>query len=297
MLKGFVCPPHGEEPGRKNKINYCLTKCTKKCAAPPLLAAMLEQEKQNPHAGNVISATMLTGGCKRQTYLRRTVDYYEEPDNKLPLFRGTLIHKLVEAGNTKQVQKAGFLLEHHMEMDIETQSGKWILSATSDIIDTKEKVLYDVKTLQEYALNLLIKGKERGKWSTHIPDSYTLQANIYRYMAKKLGIVDIKRLRLQIIGFGSLIITGSSTTLREYKKRKGLVETTYDIPDVPILPDETVEYCIKVEGEEWYKILYSQTLYPSVCNDDWSWLCKKCVFKGTKHCPDPDKERKGDWVF
>lgn len=297
MLKGFICPSHGEEPGRENKLSYCLNKCKSKCTAPPILAAMSKQEKENPHKGKIISVTMLTGGCKRQTFLSRTKDYYKEPSDQLPLFRGTLIHELVEAGGTPQVKKAGYLLEHHMEIDFTTESGTWTLSGTLDILDTKEETLYDVKTLQEYAVGVLVKGKQNGRWSKHVSDSYVLQANIYRYMAKKLGIADVKRLRLQIIGFGKLIITGSFTTMIEFKKNVGRTETQYDIPDIPILADELLEHIIKTEGEEWYKILYSKETSPPVCSEEWSWLCKKCYFKGTKHCPDPDSERKGDWVL
>lgn len=254
---------------------------------------MLEEEKSNPHKGKMISVTQITGGCKRKVCLERTLPYHLEPDKKLPTFRGTLIHSLIEKGNTKEIKKAKWLIEQHMELPITTKSGSWILSATLDAYDKKRKTLFDVKTLQEYAVEKMVTGKEEGTWSDHISDAYVKQANLYRYIGKKLDLFDAKRLRLQIIGFGRMILTGTIVKLKT--KASKWKEESFDLPDIPILPDKLVESWINIDGDEWYRILYGNEPAP-VCNDDWSWLCKSCIFNKTQHCPDPDAERRGTWL-
>lgn len=288
-LKGFRCPVGGEAPGRDNKIQYCINKCTKPCVAPHVLAGMLAEEKHNPHKGKLISVTMLTGGCKRKTSLERNVDYYIEPDKKLPTFRGTLVHSLVELGKTRDIKKAGWLIEHHMELPVRTPSGEWTLSGTVDSVDVPHKTIFDVKTLQEYAVTLLVTGQEHGTWSDHISDSYVKQLNIYRYMGKKLGHFEADRLRLQIMAFGRLILTGTVVTYK-VKTGKWYEPAEFYVPDVPVLEDTLVESWIHTEGDDWYKILFDDVKAP-VCTKEWAWLCKSCVFNGTTHCPDPEFER------
>lgn len=289
-LKGFICPDYGEEPGRENKVSYCLTDCSCPCVAPNVLSAMYEAEKQNPHKGDVISVTQLTGGCKRKTLLERTEDYYVLPDKKLPTFRGSLIHALVEKSSNRAVKKAGWLVEQNMLLPCTTRSGSWTLSGTLDAYDAKRETIFDIKTLQDYAVEKMVKGNNEGQYSNHISDAYVLQLNTYRYMAKKLGLFDAKKLCLQVIGFGRLIITGSAV----YLKNRSGKEELYHLPDVPILDDSIIEGLINTEGDEWYRILHKEEPAP-VCGQDYAWLCKICQFNGTKHCPDPDAERRGDW--
>ena len=284
-MKGFICPEHGESPGRKNLPNYCVTKCTMPCVAPQVLNAMYETEKQNPHKGKIISASMLCGGCKRKDFLQRTLDYYIKPDDKLPTFRGTLVHKIVEDAKQVRLAKAGWLLEKHMELPVKTEAGEWTLSATLDCYDASRKTLYDVKTLGTFATTKLVTGTEPGTWSKNIPDSYVKQLNIYRYMAHELKLFKVERLRLQLIDFSRLILTGTRVKYGYGKNQK-----VSDVPDVPILSKKVVEEIIQREGDLWYRILFANQ-QPPVVGADYDWLCKICHFNGTKFCPDPKKER------
>ncbi len=292
-LIGWTCPPHGEEPGRNNSFDYCIHDCQKRCVTPPVLEALRTLEEENYHKGKRISVTMLTGGCKRQTVLERTEPFYLIPHKKLPTVRGTLIHALIEKGS-QQLKKEGWLLEHSMELPVTTKSGSWTLTGTMDIGDVKNSEITDVKTLQEYALMKLVSGTNDGEYSDHIPDYYTKQANIYRYMAKTTGAMDATRLRLQIISFGNLILTGTNPELG-FRKGYKWTKENYDIPDIPILPDSLVEHIIETEGDQWYRIMFQDEPTPVVDNE-FAWLCKNCVFYKTEHCPDPDKERSGDIV-
>ncbi len=241
----------------------------------------------------IFQITMLTGGCKRQTVLERTLPYYLIPHQKIPTVRGTLIHAIIEKGS-QHLKDEGWLLEHHMELPVTTKSGSWTLTGTMDIGDIPRATITDVKTLQEYAIMKLVTGKNDGEYSDHIPDYYVKQANIYRYMAKVTGAIDAEHLRLQIISFGDLILTGTSPIVGLRKGWKWTKEQ-YDIPDIPILPDSLIEHWIETEGDDWYRILYENEPAPVVDND-FAWLCKNCVFYKTEHCPDPDKERAGDVI-
>lgn len=285
-LKGFICPPiSGEEPGRNNTLSYCIKKCKSPCVSPHVLEAIYSLESKNPHKGKIISVSALTGGCKRKTVLERTEDFYVEPDKKLPTFRGTMVHAVIEEAKTTRIKKAKWLIEEHMELPVKTKSGDWILSGTLDAYDVLRETICDVKTLQEYALEKMVTGKQNGTWSKHIPDQYVKQQNLYRYMGRKLGLFDAKRLRLQAIGFGRMILTG--TQVKFGKKGR---EELYTLPDIPILPDEEIESWIQIEGDQWYRILFMGEKAP-VVDKEYSWLCKSCVFFKTKACPDPQTER------
>lgn len=290
MLKGFKCPSWGEEPGRNNSLSYCLNKCSKPCVAPNVLEAIYSLDKDNPHKGKIISVSQLTGGCKRKTVLERTKDYYVEPDLKLPTFRGTLIHSVIEQSKTARLKRNKWLVEHHMELPVTTDSGDWILSGTLDAYDPKRATIFDTKTLQDYAIEKMVKGNEHGTWSDHISDSYVKQQNLYRYMGKRLGLFDAKRLRLQVVAFGRLILTGTDVTLSTYKKGVGKIVSTHYLPDIPIVDDEEVESWIQDEGDAWYRILFGGEK-PPVVSEAYSWLCKRCPFFETEECPDPAAER------
>jgi hypothetical protein len=54
-----------------------------------------------------------------------------------------------------------------------------------------------------------------------------------------------------------------------------------------------VDHWINIEGDEWYNILYESKKAP-VRDGEWAWLCKVCPFYGTKYCPNPEKESKGE---
>jgi len=246
---------------------------------------MLEQEKANPHKGKLISVTQLTGGCKRKTFLERTIDYYIEPDKKLPTFRGSLVHEVIAQLDPKIAKRYKWVIEEHMELPVITKSGAWTLSGTLDFYDSTHRTIYDLKTLQDYAVGKMVTGKEEGTWSKNIPDSYVKQLNLYRYMAHELKRFKVDRLRLQIIGFGKLFLTGTTV---KYGTKKDL--KTYAIPDVPILPKETVEEWIHTEGDLWYRILFENASAP-VYDDGYEWLCKSCQFFETDLCPNPKLEK------
>jgi hypothetical protein len=253
--------------------------------------AMLKRETDNYHTGKRISVTMLTGGCKRQGLLSRNVPFYLTPQRAMPLYRGALVHNIAEEIKD-EIKKYGWEIELHMELPCSTKSGNWTLTGTLDALDRPRKTLIDVKTLQDYAIKLMVTGKNHSEWSDHIPEQYIKQLNIYRYMLKELDIAEVERLRLQVFAFKDFIFTGNKQIVALQKGFKYTKEE-YDIPDVPILPDEVVKQWIDTEGDEWFRIMYKGA-YAPVVDKSWSWLCKICQFNGTQHCPNPEEERDGN---
>jgi hypothetical protein len=251
---------------------------------------MLEHENANYHTGKCISVTMLTGGCKRKTLLERTLSFYLEPNQVLPTFRGSLIHAMVEAGRKIMELKYQWQLEQQMAWPVTTAAGEWALTGTLDAWDKLRQSIEDIKTLQEYAVMKMVTATNKATWSDHYPDYYVLQLNFYKYMAEHLYNYVVKRLRLQLIGFGQFITTGIDKQVVGLKKGYKWTKDEYDMPDIPILPDKLIESIIQEEGDLWYRILFEGASAP-VCSKDYSWLCKACQFKGTRWCPDPDKER------
>lgn len=295
MLAGYICPKHGEEPGRKNEVNYCVTKCENPCVAPHILASMIQDDEEGLRDVQSISVTMLTGGCKRKTLLERTLPYHTEPDRVLPTFRGRLVHAIIATDEKQFTEKyKDWLIEHHMELPVTTESGSWMLTGTLDAHDGYRKTLYDAKTLQEYAIKKMVTGGNAGEWSDHIPDYYTKQLNLYRRMGELLDQFEVERMRLQVISFRQLITTGTKPEISMQKGWKW-VKDEYDIPDVPILDNDIVDHWINIEGDEWYQILFESKKAP-VRDGEWAWLCKVCPFYGTKYCPNPEKESKGENV-
>lgn len=285
-LVGFTCPSHGESPGRDNAIDYCLTQCKSVCAAPHVLAGMMQDEEADYHKDRRISVTMLTGGCKRRTLIERMAPFYALPKSRLPTYRGRLIHSLVE--DTRPVmEKLGWMIEMHMELPVTTKSGQWKLTATLDALDPT-MVLYDIKTFQDYALTKMVTGANKGTWSDHIPDQYVKQMNLYRYLLHVLHGVAVSKMRIQIMTFGDLVLTGTSPVVGIRKGYKWTQEQ-YEIPDVPMVEDDLVQHWINHEGDMWYRIMYEGEKAP-IRDTEWEWLCKYCQFKGTQWCPDPDAE-------
>ncbi len=276
-----------KSPDGKNELKYCLSGCKAPCTSGGVLSAIMKHTNDNPHKGKRISATMLVGGCSRKSLLERTEDYYIEPSQGLPTLRGSLLHALVEQGKSKELEK-NYLIEQHMELPVTTKSGSWSLSATLDLYDKKRKTLYDTKTLQSYAVEKLVRGENNGTWSAHISDQYVKQLNIYRYIGKKLKLFNAKKLRLQIIDFGRLILTGTTVNLKSQATR--WKEESYEVPDVPILPDNLVEEWVNTKGDLWYQILYQGKPAP-VYDDGYDWLCRSCPFFQSQHCVDPHKEK------
>lgn len=136
-LVGYVCPQGADEPGRRNKVDYCLHECANPCVGPSLLAAMYKADAQNYHNDvRYISASLLSGGnCVRQTRWERTVDYYELARKRFWPFRGTIAHGAVE-GAYALLEPKGWLQEVRTETALE-------YDLAAPIFEERERALTD----------------------------------------------------------------------------------------------------------------------------------------------------------
>jgi hypothetical protein len=231
-LRGFTCPPGGEEPGRRNTIDYCLGACKKPCVMPPLLGAMWGLEHNNIHIGDYISASMLAGeGCPRQTVNERYTSFWDEPRRRFWPFRGTIAHKMCEGSDTL-IAKYGWLQEVTLLVPLEydepapvfelraDDTGALVKTFTGDYDSTQklvvnvrgtfdaynpyQSVLADLKSMAWYKVMATIKGTKKGLYSKNLEDSHVLQFNFYRWLISKTVITDEQRETFRSYGLPAL---------------------------------------------------------------------------------------------
>lgn len=323
-LKGYVCPPGGEEPGRQNALEYCLTACQRPCVTPPLLAAMWKADTTNYHQGDYISASMLSGsGCSRQVMFERFEDFYEQPTRRYWAFRGTHAHSIVE-GAADLIAPYGWLqeirmsttLSYEMAAPVFDEHGNWtgdfdstkdleiVVRGTCDAYDPVNRVLVDCKSFADAKAQMFVTGSMKGSFSKNLQDSWVAQLNIYRYLISRTPITPaVKRSfkkhglpalrgrtfpapeKLYIQGVAMMSHPVSGSTAAV--KSRGQT-TLYDIDHVPVWSLEETEDYIRPRALEWYKSLKLKQL-PPVVTPDKDWLCKSCCFKG--HYCNPEQER------
>lgn len=232
-FKGFSCPPGGEEPGRRNTIDYCLSQCKQQCVTPPLLAAMWQSEQGNYHAGDYISASMLAGNnCPRQTVWERYEDYWDTPTRKFWPFRGTLAHRLCEDA-APVIDQYGWLQEYKLSVTLQYPdepapvfeatvdesgeigkvfTGKYdrtrcleiTINGTADAYNPFTRQYVDQKSMAEKKAEKTVKGTHDGTYSPNLLDEHVLQFNTYRWLLARTRVPDEIRERFRAYGLPEL---------------------------------------------------------------------------------------------
>lgn len=90
---GNVCP--GTDTTHSFASGHCLSGCANPCMPPSVLVHIENRQKTDKHVGQYISATSLLG-CKRKTFLERTIEYHVEPPKSWYSLRGTIIHNILQ---------------------------------------------------------------------------------------------------------------------------------------------------------------------------------------------------------
>ena len=326
-LAGYVCPPGGEEPGRQNKVEYCLTDCKQFCTTPPLLAAMYKADTGNYHAGDYISASMLSGsGCNRQVFFERYEPFYEVPTRRYWAFRGTHAHTIVE-GAQDLIAKYGWLQEIRMSTELPyamaapvfDDDGNWTgdFDSTKDLIVNLRgtcdallalpgrSILVDCKSFADFKSDAFVKGTMKGSTiSAHLSDSWVCQLNIYAWLIGRTPIPDWVHAqyeehglpRLEGPNFQSpteLFIQGISMMNSPVSGRRVALKkygkyTMHDIDAVPVWSAQETEDFIRPRALEWYRALKLKQK-PPIVTPDKDWLCGVCAFRG-QLC-NPEQER------
>lgn len=227
-LEGYVCPPGGEEPGRKNPIDYCLRDCAQPCVTPPLLAAMWKAEQTNYHKADYISASMLAGNnCPRQTVKERFEPYWDQPTKRYWPFRGNLAHRMCEDAEGV-IEPYGWILELKMQTTLEydlpapvfelkanehgdlvqvftgrydpKEALKVTVNGTTDAYNPFKRILADQKSMADKKAEMVVKGEKGGTFSPQLDDAHVWQFNIYRWLLARTRITDEQRERMASFG-------------------------------------------------------------------------------------------------
>lgn len=165
-------------------------------------------------------------------------------------------------------------------------------------------ILWDLKTMQEYAVNYFIKGDTKNTYHRHVKDSHYLQAQVYKYLAERstpppaLLQEGVKRVRLvesniQAFSMGQFPRTGSSYRWKDHYTKP---ETNWDIPPITFETDEWIEEYIRTAARPVYDSLLKRAQRPGICKPEGkkpgehSWECRFCAFQGSKYCPNPSVE-------
>ena len=165
-------------------------------------------------------------------------------------------------------------------------------------------ILWDLKTMQEYAVSFFIKGDDKNTHHPHVKDEHFYQAQVYKYLAERstppeeLRERGVRRLKLvesniQAFSMGHFPRTGSTYRWKDHWRHP---EKSWDIPSVHFMEDTWIEDYIKTEAWPIYTSLILNETRPPICKpesnktDKHSWLCNYCAFDSTKYCPNPKIE-------
>lgn len=165
-------------------------------------------------------------------------------------------------------------------------------------------ILWDLKTMQEYAVNYFIKGDPKNTYHRHVKDEHYMQAQVYKYLVERSRPPDllwergVRKLRLvesniQAFSMGQFPRTGSTYRWKDHYTKP---ETDWEIPAVTFMTDEEIEEYIRVAARPIFESLVMGREIPPICKPnsnkatEHSWECRFCAFQNSKYCPDPAKE-------
>lgn len=206
------------------------------------------EEMYQDHLRTYISPTMFSG-CARQEVLKRTVDYWLDPDKVWALRRGTLAHKLMEDGT----HEPDAILEQKLACEVLLPDGRTLtLRGTPDKVVPSKKLLIDYKTIKQ------LTGVAKGHWIA--------QLSCYRWMLWQHGI-EVERAFIQQIGMERPkrlyiplhpLAWAEQYIIRRAPQFVGVVDGTFDLDHLPPLLNFTLDtdatwqcYARKGPGSAW----------------------------------------------
>jgi hypothetical protein len=173
-LVGVVCPN-----SNKRDVEFCLHKCEKRCTPYPLALAILKNELENFHAGDVITITSLLG-CMRQTFLERRYPFFGKLKHLWYSARGAWMHQLLDSleGDPRWLTEERF---YHKFGGIE-------VSGQIDAYSKIECKLYDYKTIRDRGVAHIV---DNGPKPDHVAQTsaYKLMLVEKNYPVKETSVV------------------------------------------------------------------------------------------------------------
>jgi hypothetical protein len=299
-LAGFKCPTNGEQPGRNNTFDYCLTACSKRCMPKAIMVKLRDQNVHNVHRGNMITPSALKG-CTRKLVLERTEDYWERPENLYYAVRGSLIHGFLEEPGLPEV-----ITEARLFKQVKTAQGIVNFSGQIDYYEgAPEFAIEDYKTLSD-----------KGTWflfNEGAKPEHVLQTNVYRWLCNggRLGGVDgqvvnwpVERITINYLFMNRVVTTGNTHIERvtsykspnngkRYKleKKRGIVDKSprgvpiweihIEIPPVPLMSEAEIMEHIGLGADNLdngFRASEAGKFPPGVLYEkDESWQCGYCA--------------------
>ena len=251
----------------------------------PLLRALAEQREPDRKPS---TTELLTGTC--EAYLKRTKDYYIDPQECAFRLSGTLHHERLEA--------------YGEELDVEEKLEEYGITGITDLYDAENKTLVDYKNCGSYKIaQVLGMGfylgdsptgevyKRSGKWGKKGDikkvkmfyedrdnadyGDWLWQLNFYRHMLEKIG-KPVDKIYIQ-----ATVRDGGLQVARE----RGVTKNLYLI-EIPKLSDEVLLGKFLPKRDALLKALEESEL-PEKCGDEETWNGMKCErFCEVRHlCP------------
>lgn len=270
---GFICPDK-----ETTTFSNCYEQCrmSERCMSLATLKAIAQQR---PDERPPSTTELLQGTC--EAYLKRTQEYYINPQDRAFALMGTFHHENLEIQD---------LDEHHLIEEKLTGLG---ITGICDYFDTKTQTLIDYKNTGSYkAMKVLglthtlipdpkgARYKRSGKWgragqikqvkSWYRDESladfgdWAMQVNMYRYLLEQNGY-KVKKMKLQMN-----IRDASTMTSRD----RGIDRNIYFV-DIPFIDDDIIIKYYTEKRDQLLEALESGS-QPQKCSVLETWEGKKC---------------------
>lgn len=248
------------------------------------LPTLIEMSKERDPDRKPSTTELLVGTC--EAYLKRTKEYYIDPQDRAFSLAGTLHHLLLEKGQDSTMGQDSRHLKEEMLEDFD-------ITGIADLYDKKEKVLIDYKNTGSYKCSQILgmtyrlvpdpsgaKYKSTGKWGKKgspkmvrewyrdegLADfgDWGWQLNWYRYLLERQGneVIDMY-----------IQVTLRDAGLRAARE-KGLDKGIY-LVKVPKYSDENLEFRF-IDSRNRLTMALETGNLPSKCNNEETWNGLKC---------------------
>lgn len=207
---------------------------------------------------NGLTVTNLLG-CSRKAYLQRREPYYDKPRFLYALFRGTILHSVLE--DTNRLYEKGHIVS-------EKRYHRMVPGTNVDLSGKIDKYNRQTKTLEDYKTTMDDKVSELIR---RMPEDYIKQANIYRWIMEANGL-PVEQIKIHFFGWKFAYTSGEVS----------LVDPAWTRPRwerlaaCPVLTLPQIEDFVVHRVKD---ILRSEM--PPVVGPDQRWMCRGCPFAKT----------------
>lgn len=213
------------------------------------------------HSGRPTDGLSVTEllGCPRKAYYKKRLQYYENPRFSYSLFRGTMVHTILEDIN--QLYKDDKIISE-VRYHRQIPGTNIMLSGKIDKYNVDDQCLEDYKTIDDDKVADLVK---------KLPEDYIKQTNAYAWIMEGNGI-PVKKIKIHFFSYKYCYTTGETCLVGAgwFKPRW---ET---LPDAPLLRMAQVEDFLVHRVKD----VTRQELPPPIGPKD-RWMCKGCPFSET----------------